>query len=114
MPVRPNARKRGLVTFCWTPIWEFLWHCLQFLGSTWPRSDTHKETESVVDYARKIIERGGAITLCLSSCLVHSRNFQPAKGLDALLGSLCTYASLPLTVLLFLACKIRAVHSLFN
>ncbi len=46
----------------WEPNYKIQWHALQFIGKRWGRSDKHKTTESVVNYARNIVERGGVIT----------------------------------------------------
>ena len=41
---------------------EYSMACVAVLGSNWARSDTPKSTKSLVDYSKKIIERGGVIT----------------------------------------------------
>ena len=46
----------------WIPLYNNQWHALQFLGERWARSDTNKTTQSVVEYSRKVISRGGVIT----------------------------------------------------
>lgn len=46
----------------WTPLYNNQWHALQYLGERWARSDTNKTTQSLVEYSRKVISRGGVIT----------------------------------------------------
>ena len=43
-------------------MWNIQWHALQYLGRTWARSDVAHSTESMVNYSKKVIERGGVIT----------------------------------------------------
>ncbi len=46
----------------WVPLWKIQWHALQYLGRTWARSDVAHSDESIVNYSKKVIERGGVIT----------------------------------------------------
>ena len=56
------AQQKRLPNGRWDAEYRIQWHAFQYLGRSWAARGTAHSTKSLVNYATKVISRGGAIT----------------------------------------------------